>query len=88
MIEDIQEKIIAVERAGNTSISLVTSTVDIQLPVKTDTDAEIIPYQSALIGQEIIYSQRPADYEGGVTFSNSSVKVLSGPLKGKIYSAV
>ncbi len=51
-------------------------------PVRTRTDLELLPYQSALVGTEVGYSKR---FEGPDLLEQWELKILSGPLEGNSF---
>ncbi|MDP1694915.1 MAG: hypothetical protein Q8L34_05230 [Candidatus Woesearchaeota archaeon] len=61
-----------------------TKTVD--FPLITQSDFELIPYQHALVGQNVQYSKQ-WDGSGDETFRFWKLQVLSGPLAGNAYNA-
>ena len=69
--------------------NLVTLTLDsrgtvklVDLPIRTRSDFDLIPYQLGLTGQYIDYSKTC----GLENFVRWELKVNSGPLKGNVYS--
>ena len=71
--------------------SLVTLVIEsdqnkhvVDLPIKTESDFEVIPYQSTLVGIDVRYSKKYERWEEGIAI-NWELEVLSGSLKGNTY---
>jgi hypothetical protein len=56
----------------------------VDLPIKTNSDFEIMPYQSALLEADVSYSKEGKSWEEGFT-TYWKLEVLSGKLKGNTY---
>lgn len=66
----------------------------VELPVKPNNDVEVIPYQMALLGQQIVYTEKDTSYNvplscngggGPCTDRKRTLKILSGRLEGQTY---
>lgn len=58
----------------------------VDLPIKTNSDFEVIPYQLALVGFNVRYSKKGERWEEGYT-TEWELEVLSGALKGNTYKS-
>jgi hypothetical protein len=56
----------------------------VDLPIKTETDFEVIPYQSALVGVDVRYFKKYSTWEEGIA-EDWVLEVLSGSLQGNTY---
>lgn len=57
----------------------------VDIPIKTESDLELIPYQSSLVGFNVEYSKEHKENHEGFR-EQWSLKILSGKLKGNIYN--
>ncbi|MEK6899369.1 MAG: hypothetical protein AABW79_04710 [Nanoarchaeota archaeon] len=56
----------------------------VDLPIKTKSDFEVLPYQASLAGVEVSYSKEYDSWEEGIN-KKWELEVLSGLLQGNIY---
>jgi hypothetical protein len=100
MIKTIEGKVLSVNRGSSTQIDsnkFLTLVIEhdkethkADLPIKTESQFELMPYQIALVGTNVRYNYEWSEAEKGFGLDGAilqdwNLEILSGPLKGNKY---